>query len=353
MSRLLVNLLVMISLAWAGTALAAEPAPDGEKSAEFYVNQGVDHLQNGRYDQAIADYTKALEKDPRLVEAYTNRGLAHEAKGQLDQAIADYTKALGINPQEASAYVSRGYAYHAKGQYKRAIGDFTKAIAINPNYAQAYHGRGNAYAAGKDYDKALRDLNAAIKLDPKFELAHKDRDKVRGAKKDYDNQQRAAREAVEEEEPTPKAAPQAHNYNPSQGDVVAIRRVYASPSKVAPGQQVNLWVAYTILTLSNTPVSMTLTREVRYGGNLLGQPYQTTVSNYNGTFMDFAAYSVPSDAVIGTYTVTTRVISSYGTSQRDGYFVVLPPWVPGLLPPGVVPPPAPFPPGMAPPPGVY
>jgi hypothetical protein len=119
-----------------------------------------------------------------------------------------------------------------------------------------------------------------------------------------------------------RAAAQSYNYSPSQGNVVAIERAEVTPSVVSPGQQVNLGVTYTILTPSNTPVSVTLVREVRYGGNLLGQPYQTTVSNSNGTFTDTVAYALPSNATPGNYTVTERVLSSYGTAQRDAYFTV-------------------------------
>ncbi|HEY9072768.1 MAG TPA: hypothetical protein VIN67_01440, partial [Desulfobaccales bacterium] len=88
------------------------------------------------------------------------------------------------------------------------------------------------------------------------------------------------------------------------------------------GQQVNLEMTYTILTPSNVPVSVTLVREVRYNGQVLGQPYQTTVSNANGTFSDSVAYSLPSNASPGNYRVTSRVVSSYGTSQRESSFMV-------------------------------
>ena len=119
-----------------------------------------------------------------------------------------------------------------------------------------------------------------------------------------------------------QAAAQSYNYNPSQGNLVRIDGATASPGTVSPGQQVNLGMNYTILSPDNTPVSVTLTREVRYGGNQLGQPYQTTVSNDNGTFSDNVAYSLPGNASPGTYTVTSRVTSSYGSDQREAYFTV-------------------------------
>ena len=118
-----------------------------------------------------------------------------------------------------------------------------------------------------------------------------------------------------------QAAAQAYNYQ-GQGNVVSIDNVTASPSTVRPGQQVNLGMNYTILTPDNAPTSVTLVREIRYGGSPVGSPYQTTVSNANGSFNDNVSYSLPSNATPGVYTVTSRVMSSYGTSQKDTSFSV-------------------------------
>jgi hypothetical protein len=118
-----------------------------------------------------------------------------------------------------------------------------------------------------------------------------------------------------------QAAAQANNYQ-GQGNVVSVDNVTASPAAVRPGQQVNLGVDYTILTPDNAPVSATLLREIRYQGNLVGSPYQTTVSNANGSYNDTVTYSLPNNATPGVYTVVTRLMSNYGTSQRDASFTV-------------------------------
>ena len=118
-----------------------------------------------------------------------------------------------------------------------------------------------------------------------------------------------------------QAAAQANNYQ-GQGNVVSVDNVTASPSTANPGQQVNLGVDYTILTPDNQPVSATLVREIRYGGNLVGSPYQTTVTNANGSYNDNVTYSLPNNATPGVYTVVTRLMSNYGTSQREASFTV-------------------------------
>ena len=79
---------------------------------------------------------------------------------------------------------------------------------------------------------------------------------------------------------------------------------------------------YTILTPDNTPVSANLVREIRYQGNPVGSPYQTTVTNSNGTFQDNVTYSLPNNATPGVYTVVTRLQSTYGTSQQETSFTV-------------------------------
>jgi hypothetical protein len=118
-----------------------------------------------------------------------------------------------------------------------------------------------------------------------------------------------------------QAAAQAHGYQ-GQGYVISVDNVTASPGMVSPGQQIMLGVDYTILTPENMPVSATLVRELRYQGSPVGSPYQTSVTNTNGGYNDNVTYSLPGNAPPGEYTVVTRLMSSYGNSQREASFRV-------------------------------
>lgn len=66
---------------------------------------------------------------------YKDLGGVYVTKGQYDQAILNFNKALEMNPKYAEAYCNRGGAYLGKGRYDMAILDFNKAIEINPNLA--------------------------------------------------------------------------------------------------------------------------------------------------------------------------------------------------------------------------
>ena len=85
----------------------------------------------------LSSYASAQQKElePRDADFYNNRGIAYGERGQYDDAISDFTRALEINPRYAEAYYNRGLAYIRKGQYDQAISDFNKAVEINPRYA--------------------------------------------------------------------------------------------------------------------------------------------------------------------------------------------------------------------------
>ena len=64
----------------------------------------------GRKDDAIKDYTKAIEINPQYFEAFFNRGILYDQYflgislyrlGRKEDTIKDYTKAIEINPQYA------------------------------------------------------------------------------------------------------------------------------------------------------------------------------------------------------------------------------------------------------------
>jgi len=136
----------------------------------------ADHFQNGvnldnqqLYDEAISEYTQAIEASQNLESAYLNRGNDYMRKGEFDLAIGDFDKAVQLNPSNESGFLDLGIALLNKGFKDRsmlsgAIVDFSRALAINPNDAVAYHNRGYAYALEGKTDLAISDLKKAIQL---------------------------------------------------------------------------------------------------------------------------------------------------------------------------------------------
>lgn len=141
-----------------------QQTPFQSSDAEEFNDRGFAHCQKGQYDQAISDFSKAIQANPRLAPAYNNRGAAYLYKAQYDQAISDLSKAIEIDPQFAQAYNNRGWAYIKKWQYDRAISDFNKSTEIDPGFAEAYYHRAFVYFLLEEYDKSLSDVIKAQQL---------------------------------------------------------------------------------------------------------------------------------------------------------------------------------------------
>lgn len=94
--------------------------------AEEAVNKGVEYGKKGKYDEAISEFTKAIELEPELAQLYYNRGNAYTKKGSYDEAILDYTRAVELKSDFTDAYNNRAVAYYYKKEYDKARGDVKK-----------------------------------------------------------------------------------------------------------------------------------------------------------------------------------------------------------------------------------
>ncbi len=76
-----------------------------------------EHIKNGNakhelkdYRGAIADYSKAIQLNPKFIKAYYLRGVAKAEMQDYNGAIADFSKIIELNPSDADAYFARGIA---------------------------------------------------------------------------------------------------------------------------------------------------------------------------------------------------------------------------------------------------
>ena len=78
----------------------------------------------------------------QTAEDYLNKAYNKAELKGYQEAIVDYTKAIEINPNYSNAFVGRGDSKVQLKDYQGAIEDYTKAIELNPNYSDAYYNRG-------------------------------------------------------------------------------------------------------------------------------------------------------------------------------------------------------------------
>jgi|GEM_PF-5494904 len=149
------------------------------RNATAYCNRGIAHADLGDKTSALSDFDMALTIDPNLAIAYNHRGLVYSDLGDKRQAIADYTEALRIQPDYATAFFNRGAARSKIGDFQGAIADYSEAIRLKPDYATAYFNRGFAYQQAGDKAAAIADYDEALKADSQFAAAYNNRGFVR------------------------------------------------------------------------------------------------------------------------------------------------------------------------------
>ncbi len=148
---------------------ALEIEPD---DAGVHNNLGLVLARRGQVDQAIAHYQKALEVKPDDAEAHNNLGIVLAGRGQVDQAIAHYRKALEIKPDYAEAHNTLGAALTGQGRVAEAMAHLRKALEIKPGYAEAHVNLGVALAKSERVEEAMAEYQKALEIDLNLAQAH-------------------------------------------------------------------------------------------------------------------------------------------------------------------------------------
>ena len=128
---------------------------------------GNDLRQKGRVDEAIEHYQKALQLRPELAaETHYNLGIALGQKGRVDEAIVQYREALQSDPDFADAHINLGITLLQTGQLDEAISHLQRTLQINPGNAKAQNNLGNAFLQKGNAAEAIAHFQQAMQLEP-------------------------------------------------------------------------------------------------------------------------------------------------------------------------------------------
>ena len=148
-------------------AISTSPSPTIRKRSRsirktptLTTTAAVAYGDKGDFDRATANFTKAIEIDPKDAFPYNNRcWLRAKANRDLPLALADCDAGVGLAPNNAESLDSRGFLYLRLGRFDEAIADYDAALKINPRLAGGLYGRG--LAKRKKGDQAGGDADVA------------------------------------------------------------------------------------------------------------------------------------------------------------------------------------------------
>ena len=100
------------------------------------MKQAAVHVQEGKYDLAVAGLTKGLEQSPFVPEFYALRGAVYCLAGlDLEKALADLDEAEKLNGQDAWVRYCHGLTHWIKGSPGPARADWNEAVRRDPGLA--------------------------------------------------------------------------------------------------------------------------------------------------------------------------------------------------------------------------
>ena len=88
------------------------------------------------FDKAIALSYLPINKE-RLVEAYDLRGGVKTFLSRYWESIADYSKAIELDPKNSDLYFGRGMSYEYLNQNEEALKNLKISLKLDPNFSRA------------------------------------------------------------------------------------------------------------------------------------------------------------------------------------------------------------------------
>lgn len=131
-----------------------------------YLLHGQIEAERGNTDQAIIDYTRAINLQPDIAEVYAYRATLYQSLAEFDKALSDLSQAIEYDGSEVNYYVARAQVYMAVEAYGAAAADYAEALMLDPNNAAYYRERGYIWLAAGEISAAVADFNTYFELVP-------------------------------------------------------------------------------------------------------------------------------------------------------------------------------------------
>jgi len=105
----------------------------GDASIDRLLARGIEEMQAGGHDEAIATFSEVIRRRPDFAEGWNKRATAYFLAGKLEASRADCDEVLKRNPQHFGALSGYGLIQFQQEDFASAIAWWKRALAVNPN----------------------------------------------------------------------------------------------------------------------------------------------------------------------------------------------------------------------------
>jgi tetratricopeptide (TPR) repeat protein len=124
------------------------------------------YTKKGEHRAAIAEYSKAIERDAGNASLFFARGAAFAQDAESGKAISDYIMAIKLVPENVQFHLALGQAYSSQGNQAEAENEAAWVLKREPENADAHRLRIYVSARLGQYEQALANLDEAIRRWP-------------------------------------------------------------------------------------------------------------------------------------------------------------------------------------------
>ena len=136
------------------------------KEPNFPLLAGYVHKRNELLDEAVNDFTRAIERDPKLVEGYVNRGYTLNDTQDAEQAAQDFETALKLGPSNGVAHLGLAFSFLELHKPKRSLEHSAEAEKLLGESGSTHLAKAGAYRQEHLLRQAENEYRAALKYSP-------------------------------------------------------------------------------------------------------------------------------------------------------------------------------------------
>jgi tetratricopeptide (TPR) repeat protein len=138
---------------------------------KFYLDNGIYDIQSGKFQDAIENINKSLELKKDWAIPYFYRAVAYDAMEEFDEAMLDYTKAIQLDEKMTDAYYNRARIILSRKdldnpKVENAVKDLEKALELDPQFIDALYAMAAAKKKLGDYHAALVYIERLLQIEP-------------------------------------------------------------------------------------------------------------------------------------------------------------------------------------------
>lgn len=138
---------------------------------KYYLDEGIKDIYDGKFNDAIEKITKSIEVKNDFDISYFYRAVAYQSMEDWDNAMLDYTKSIQLNPKMTDAYYNRARIILSRKdienpKIENAVSDLKKALELDEKFVDALYAMGAAKKKLGEYREAITYLDRAIEIEP-------------------------------------------------------------------------------------------------------------------------------------------------------------------------------------------